>query len=147
MQKSLLLFLTMLLFSCTKNIVKSTDRVSTLSTKVFIEGEATRKISSNLFGYNIVYAETPDEVWNNGIIKKAKESGISAVIASDVAVMQYCNRVGVEVHLSTQLNISNSEAMKRLRKALLGRRNANMEMSLGVSTENTLKMRVAMLPI
>ena len=46
------------------------------------------------------------------IIDAAKESGISAVIAADVAVMQYCNRVGVEVHLSTQLNISNSEAMK-----------------------------------
>ena len=46
------------------------------------------------------------------IIDAAKESGISAVIAADVAVMQYCNRIGVEVHLSTQLNISNSEAVK-----------------------------------
>lgn len=46
------------------------------------------------------------------IIDAAKESGISAVIASDVAVMQYCNKTGVEVHLSTQLNISNSEAVK-----------------------------------
>ena len=37
---------------------------------------------------------------------------ISAVIASDVAVMTYCNRVGQEVHLSTQLNISNIEALR-----------------------------------
>ncbi len=46
------------------------------------------------------------------IVDAAVESGISAVIAADVAVMQYCNRVGMEVHLSTQLNISNSEALK-----------------------------------
>lgn len=46
------------------------------------------------------------------IIDAAKEAGISAVIASDVAVMTYCNKVGQEVHLSTQLNISNVEALK-----------------------------------
>lgn len=46
------------------------------------------------------------------IIDAAKEAGISAVIASDVAVMAYCNEVGEEVHLSTQLNISNTEALK-----------------------------------
>lgn len=46
------------------------------------------------------------------IIDAAKEAGISAVIASDVAVMAYCNEVGEEVHLSTQLNISNIEALK-----------------------------------
>lgn len=70
MQKSYFLFLFILLFSCTKNIVKSTSQLSTVSTKISIEGEARHKISSNLFGYNIVYAETPDKVWNNGIIKK-----------------------------------------------------------------------------
>lgn len=46
------------------------------------------------------------------IVDAAKEAGISAVIASDVAVMTYCNKVGQEVHLSTQLNISNVEALK-----------------------------------
>ena len=46
------------------------------------------------------------------IIDAAHEAGISAVIASDVAVMQYCREVGQEVHLSTQLNISNIEALK-----------------------------------
>ena len=48
----------------------------------------------------------------HGIIDAARESGISAVIASDVAVMTYCRSVGMEVHLSTQLNISNVEALK-----------------------------------
>ena len=46
------------------------------------------------------------------IIDAAKAANISAVIASDVAVMTYCREVGQEVHLSTQLNISNIEALK-----------------------------------
>ena len=46
------------------------------------------------------------------IIDAALEAGISAVIASDMAVITYCRSVGMEVHLSTQLNISNIEALK-----------------------------------
>ena len=46
------------------------------------------------------------------IIDTAHEAGIDAVIASDVAVMTYCRSVGQEVHLSTQLNISNIEALR-----------------------------------
>ena len=46
------------------------------------------------------------------IVDAAKEAGISAVIAADVAVMAYCCEVGQEVHLSTQLNISNAGALK-----------------------------------
>ena len=45
-------------------------------------------------------------------IDAAVAAGISAVIASDVAVMTYCRQVGMEVHLSTQLNISNTEALR-----------------------------------
>lgn len=46
------------------------------------------------------------------IIRVAKEAGITAVIASDVAAMMYANSIGVEVHLSTQLNITNIESLK-----------------------------------
>ena len=46
------------------------------------------------------------------IVDHAKQAGLSAIIASDIAVLQYANEVGVEVHLSTQLNISNTEALK-----------------------------------
>ena len=46
------------------------------------------------------------------IVDNAKEAGVDAIIASDIAVMQYANRVGVEVHLSTQLNIANTEALR-----------------------------------
>ena len=58
----------------------------------------------------IIYGE--DMMAMRQIIDAAKESEITAVIASDVAVMSYCNKVGVEVHLSTQLNISNIEALR-----------------------------------
>ena len=46
------------------------------------------------------------------IIDVAKEVEISAIIATDIAAMMYANEIGVEVHLSTQLNISNTEALK-----------------------------------
>lgn len=46
------------------------------------------------------------------IIDAAVESGISAVIASDLSVINYAFRAGIEVHLSTQLNITNIEALK-----------------------------------
>lgn len=46
------------------------------------------------------------------IIDAAHEAGISAIIASDVAVMNYAHSIGQEIHLSTQLNISNIEALR-----------------------------------
>lgn len=46
------------------------------------------------------------------IVNAAKEARLSAIIASDVAVMMYARSIGVEVHLSTQLNITNTEALK-----------------------------------
>lgn len=48
----------------------------------------------------------------HSIIDAAKEAQISAIIASDVAAMQYARSIGVEVHLSTQLNVSNVEALR-----------------------------------
>ena len=46
------------------------------------------------------------------IVNAAKEAGVSAIIASDVAVMMYARKMGVEVHLSTQLNITNTDSLK-----------------------------------
>ncbi len=67
-------------------------------------------IKSYLTVNTIIYGE--DLPLMRDIIEAAHEAQISAVIASDVAVMQYCRKVGVEVHLSTQLNISNIEALR-----------------------------------
>ncbi|HBZ26621.1 MAG TPA: collagenase-like protease [Rikenellaceae bacterium] len=42
----------------------------------------------------------------------AKKAGISAIIASDMAVILYAREIGVEVHISTQLNVSNIESVR-----------------------------------
>ena len=58
----------------------------------------------------VIYGEDINTM--HKIVDAAKEAGISAVIASDVAVMTYARSINQEVHLSTQLNISNIEALK-----------------------------------
>lgn len=67
-------------------------------------------VKSYLTVNTIIYDE--DIELMRRICQAAHEAGISAVIASDVAVMSYCHEIGQEVHLSTQLNISNTEALK-----------------------------------
>ena len=42
----------------------------------------------------------------------AKAAGVDAVIASDMAAIEYCRKVGLEVHISTQLSISNSQSLR-----------------------------------
>lgn len=46
------------------------------------------------------------------IINEAKKCRINAVIASDYAVIEYCNRQNIPVHISTQANVSNIEAVQ-----------------------------------
>ncbi|MBR6046839.1 MAG: U32 family peptidase [Bacteroidaceae bacterium] len=67
-------------------------------------------VKSYLTVNTIIYGE--DLPLMRQILDAAKQAQISAVIASDIAVMSYCNHIGQEVHLSTQLNISNIEALR-----------------------------------
>lgn len=67
-------------------------------------------VKSYLTVNTIMYQE--DLPLMRSICDAAKQAGISAIIASDVAVLQYCRDINLEVHLSTQLNISNIEALK-----------------------------------
>lgn len=48
----------------------------------------------------------------NEVVLAAKQAGVSAVIAADVSVIQYAYSIGLEVHISTQVNITNIEAVK-----------------------------------
>ena len=48
----------------------------------------------------------------HGVLDAAKEAGVSAVIAADVSVIQYARSINLEVHISTQVNITNIEAVK-----------------------------------
>ena len=89
---------------------------------------AEHNIKSYLTVNTIIYGE--DLSTMHEIIDAAKEAQISAVIASDVAVMAYCNEEGVEVHLSTQLNITNIDALKfyaRFADVVVLARELNME--------------------
>ena len=67
-------------------------------------------VKSYLTVNTIIYDE--DMPLMHRIVDAAREAGISAVIAADVAVIDYAARTGMEVHLSTQLNISNVEALR-----------------------------------
>lgn len=58
----------------------------------------------------IVYDSEIEEM--KEIVNAAKANNISAIIASDQSVIQYARSVGVEVHMSTQTNITNIEAVK-----------------------------------
>ena len=71
---------------------------------------AAHGMKSYLTVNTIIYDDDMDDM--HAIIDAACEAGVSAVIASDMAVITYCRSVGMEVHLSTQLNISNVEALR-----------------------------------
>ena len=58
----------------------------------------------------IIYNQEIEEM--HTLVRAAKEAGISAIIASDMAVITFANSIGVEVHISTQCNISNVEAVR-----------------------------------
>ena len=70
----------------------------------------SRGVRTYLTVNTVLYDEDLDTMRH--IIDSAKMAGVSAIIASDVAAMQYANQIGVEVHLSTQLNIANVEALR-----------------------------------
>lgn len=67
-------------------------------------------VKSYLTVNTVIYDE--DIALMRSVIDAAQKAQISAIIASDVAAMTYANESGVEVHLSTQLNISNAEALR-----------------------------------
>ena len=58
----------------------------------------------------IIYNNEIEEM--HRLLEAAKAAGVSAVIASDMAVITYANSIGVEVHISTQCNVSNTEAVR-----------------------------------
>ena len=76
-------------------------------------------------------------------LDKAKEAGVDAIIASDIAAIAYCRSIGLEVHISTQLSISNLEAVKfyaRFADVVVLARELNLdqvrEISDGIVREN-----------
>ena len=58
----------------------------------------------------VLYDEDLDAM--RATLDRAREAGVSAVIASDIAAIEYARSIGMEVHISTQLNVSNLEALR-----------------------------------
>lgn len=58
----------------------------------------------------IIYNSEIEEM--HQLLQTAKEAGVSAIIASDMAVITYANHIDIEVHISTQCNVSNTEAVR-----------------------------------
>lgn len=81
----------------------------------------------------IIYEDDLDLM--HEIVDNAAAAGVSAIIACDIAVMQYAVEKGVEVHLSVQLNISNAESLKfyaQYADVVVLARELNMEQVAGI---------------
>lgn len=78
--------------------------------KAIAEHCAAQGVKTYLTVNTIIYDDDIDQM--HTICDAARAAGVSAVIAADVAVLVYCRSIGLEVHLSTQLNISNAEALE-----------------------------------
>lgn len=81
----------------------------------------------------IIYEDDLDLM--HEIVDNAAEAGVSAIIACDIAVMQYAVEKGVEVHLSVQLNISNAESLKfyaQYADVVVLARELNMDQVVGI---------------
>ena len=74
------------------------------------DGRVRKGVKTYLTLNTVMYPE--DLPLMREIVDNAKAAGVDAIIASDIAVMQYAAKVGQEIHLSTQLNIANTEALK-----------------------------------
>ena len=69
-----------------------------------------KNVKTYLTVNTIVYNE--DIPYMHSILEAALKAGISAIIASDIATIEYARSIGLEVHISTQVNISKIEALK-----------------------------------
>jgi U32 family peptidase len=81
--------------------------------------EDLKKITQIAGSHNVkTYLTLNVEVFDNEsgqmqqVLQAAKEAGVSAVIASDISVIMHARAIGLEVHISTQVNITNFEAVK-----------------------------------
>lgn len=89
---------------------KSSSNFSTEDLREIVRICKENNVKSYLTVNTILYDN--DLTLMREIIDVAKEVQVSAIIAADVSALMYANSIGVEVHLSTQLNISNVEALK-----------------------------------
>ncbi len=89
---------------------RSSSNFSTDDLHKIVQICRANNVKSYLTINTVIYGE--DLALMREIVDNAREAGVSAIIAADVAVMTYACSQNVEVHLSTQLNIANVEALR-----------------------------------
>ncbi len=89
---------------------RSSSNFSTEDMRTIVRECTARGVKSYLTVNTIVYDS--DLELMRSIIDSAKEAGVSAIIASDMAAILYAREIGQEVHISTQVNVTNIEAVK-----------------------------------
>lgn len=82
--------------------LKDLEKIASIATKNNVKTYLT--LNTEVFDNEVGLAHE--------IVKVAKESGVTAVIASDISVIQYARSINLEVHISTQVNITNFEVVK-----------------------------------
>lgn len=89
---------------------RSSSNFSPEEIKQIVQICQENNVKSYLTLNTIIYDSEIEDMMH--MIDVAKESGISAIIASDLSVLEYARQKGVEVHISTQCNITNLSAVK-----------------------------------
>jgi putative protease len=89
---------------------RSSSNFSVEEIKQIVQICNDHNIKSYLTLNTIIYDNESEEM--KEMVKVAKETGVTAIIASDLAVLEYAHELGVEIHISTQCNITNLSAVK-----------------------------------
>ncbi len=89
---------------------KSTNNFTTDDLKIIVDIAKKHNIKTYLTVNTILYDH--DIVLMKKIVDIAKKNGITAIIASDQAVINYAASNNIQIHISTQLNVSNIETLK-----------------------------------
>jgi U32 family peptidase len=89
---------------------RSSNNFSIKDLKKIVEITSLHGVKSYL-SLNVEIFDNEMEQMNN-LLDAAKQAGVSAVIAADISVISYAREIGLEVHISTQLNVTNIESVK-----------------------------------
>lgn len=89
---------------------RSTKNFSLEDLRTIAEICASHGVKSYVTVNTVVFDEEMDEM--RSLLDTIKNAGVSAIIASDQSVIQYARKIGVEVHISTQTNVTNTETVR-----------------------------------
>ena len=102
-----------------------------------IVAECNRHGVKSYLTVNTVVYDSDISLLHN-IIDRAKQAGISAIISADMAAILYARQIGQEVHISTQVNVANTDAVRfysQFADVMVLARELNMEQVKGITDQ------------